>query len=153
MTKPQKQTCSQKQRRQNPGDAYGREAWKSPNPDSWQHDNGASYNHSIPGKAGMYQTLRRIRSSRVRWALLHQASASGISNLEERKGMLVKTNREDKHMEPRHRNPDGRSISMDCQTMIKHMHDAPKNSASAITITCRFTLFPMNRRIPSFILL
>jgi hypothetical protein len=66
-----------------------------------------------------------------------------ISNLE--RHVWDTTNLEDKHMEPRHNNPEGRSISMDCQTMIKHMHDAPKNSASAITITCRVPSLNVSR--------
>ena len=42
---------------------------------------------------------------------------------------------EDRQNEPMHRNSAEKSISIDCQTIIKHIQDAPKNSAKAITIT------------------
>lgn len=49
---------------------------------------------------------------------------------------------EDRQSEAMHRNSAERSISIDCQTIIKHIQDAPKNSAKAITITYHSPIMP-----------
>lgn len=54
------------------------------------------------------------------------------------------TDREDMQVRrKKHQGPGGRSISIDCQTIIRHIQEAPKNSATPISITYHWINPPM----------
>jgi hypothetical protein len=91
-------------------------------------------------------TAMRIKEDRMPEMLIEvnrekvriQIAGSIISGLP-----ITTASREDMQVRrKKHQGPGGRSISIDCQTIIRHIQEAPKNSATPISITNQWPGLP-----------
>jgi hypothetical protein len=91
-------------------------------------------------------TAMRIKEDRMPEMLIEvnrekvriQIAGSIISGLP-----ITTASREDMQVwRKKHQGPGGRSISIDCQTIIRHIQEPPKNSATPISITNQWPGLP-----------